>query len=216
MPWTNGPLIQPLVQTKPHYSKAAASGPGDNARKEELHATASWIAALGKLLKDPASEIRTRAVEILVDSFKDPLADASFREAWRKLVPTVAEATRSEDPRVRNGALTILAMLGPEAGQALASLRSLAHDTQDSAVRAAAEAAIKSISSIDDLKAKDPAARIAACEGLGRLGWRATPALPALIDAAQGPEVKVRLAAVGALRALGSADGAMVAPWRRR
>lgn len=205
-------VIQPLVQSKPHFRRAAASGSGDDSQKEELHATAAWIATLGKMLKDPASEIRTRAVEILVDSFKDPLADAPFRETWRKLVPALAEATRSSDVRVRNGALAILALLGPEAGQSLASLRSLSQDTQDSAVRAAAEAAIKSIASIDDLKAKDPAARVAACEGLGRLGWRATPALPALIDALKDPEVKVRLAAVGALRALGSADGAKVTP----
>ena len=109
-------------------------------------------------------------------------------------------------------ALKILTLLGPEAGQALASLRSLAHDTQDSAVRAAAEAAIKSIASIDALKAKDPAARIAACEGLRQLGWRATPALPALIGALNDPGVDVRLAAVKALQALGPADGSTVAP----
>ncbi len=203
-------LVQMLVQTKPYYSRGEASGPGGEARKDELHATAVWIATLGKMLKDPDSAVRARAVEILVDSFKDPLADAPFRETWRKLVPALAEATRSDDALVRSGALTILTLLGPEAGQALASLRSLAHDTQDSAVRTAAEAAIKSMASLDDLKSKDPAARIAACEELGRIGWRATPALPALIGALKDSEAKVRLAAVSALHALGSADGATV------
>ncbi len=203
-------LIQMLAQRKPQSSSAVASGPESDASKDELHATASWIAALGKVLEDPSPAIRNRAVEILVESFKDPRPDLPFREAWSKLVPTLGKAARSVDARVRNGALTILTLLGPEAGQALAPLRSLARDTQDASVRAAAEAAIKSMASLENLKAKDPAARVAACADLGRLGWRATSALPALIGALKDPEDKVRLAAVNALHALGPADGATV------
>ena len=92
----------------------------------------------------------------------------------------------------------------------LGTLRTLAHDTQNSAVRSAAERAIRSISVIEGLKAQDPAARIAAAETVGGLGWRATPALPALLVRSRIPEVKVRLASGGALRALDIGDIAAV------
>jgi HEAT repeat protein len=198
-------LVQILVQTM------GDPGP-EAARRDELHATALWIAALGKQLKSPASAIRTRAVEILVDSFKDKVADAPFREAWRQLVPALAEATRSEDVKVRNGALTILRSLGPEAAQALEALRSLARESKDPAVKSAVEETIKSLSSADDLKQGNPEARIAAAATLGRLGWRATPALPALIAALKDSEVKVRIAAADALGNLGPLGESAVAP----
>ena len=102
---------------------AAAPGPRAVAGTDELHASASWIAALGRCLKDPAPEIRTRALLLMVGSFKDPLGDPACRKAWQKAVPTLAEAARSEDANVRTGALAMLSMLGPEAGQALEPLR---------------------------------------------------------------------------------------------
>ena len=108
-----------------------------------------------------------------MDNFRDRGGDPSLREAWRKAVPALAAATSSEDGKVRHGAIMILSLLGPEARDALPTMSSLAHETQDAAVRSAAENAIKSISCIDDLKAKDPSVRIAATEILGRLGWRA-------------------------------------------
>jgi len=193
-------------------SRTAGSDPAVPDRRDEFHARALWISALCRVLKSSIPEIRSRAVEIMMDNFKDPGTDPSFREAWRKAVSPLAEATKSEDNKVHNAALAILGMLGPEAGEALATLRSLVHDSPDAGVRQAARGATQSISSIDDLKAKDPAVRIAAAETLGRLGWRATLALPALIANLKDPEAKVRVAAAKALHALGPASRTAVAP----
>jgi hypothetical protein len=104
-----------------------------------------------------------------------------------------------------------LSLLGPEAREALAPVRSLAHDTQDAAIRSAALATIKSISCADGLTNDDPAIRVASAEMIGRLGWRATPAVPALIGGLTDSETKVRYAAVSALRSLGDVSEAAVA-----
>jgi HEAT repeat protein len=204
-----------VIQIPSQASTSGAARPPTlvAARTDELHPHALWIGALCRALKSPASAIRYRAGEILIHSFQTgPGTDPSFREAWRKAVPTVAEATKSADVKVRNGALAILSMLGPEAPAALAPLRTLARDSQDSSVRSAAQAAIDSISCGDRLKASDPTVRIAAAELVGRLDWRATPALPALIATLRDPEPKVRVAAVGALEALGQVSESAVQP----
>ena len=59
-----------------------------------------------------------------------------------------------------------------------AGLKIVVHDSREAAVRSAAEAAIKSISSIDDLKAKDPAIRIGAAERSAGLAGPPRPARP--------------------------------------
>jgi HEAT repeat protein len=184
-------------------SRRATSRSAPPAHDDELHATSLWIAALCKALKSPVQEVRSRAGVVLMVNVPDPDPDPSIREAWRKAVPALTEAIKNEDAQIRHGSLAILSLLGPEAGDALPALRSLAAQTQEAAIKSAAEGAIKSISSIDDLKAKDPAVRIAAALSLGRLNWRAAPALPALIGNLKDPETKVRAAAVNALKALG-------------
>jgi HEAT repeat protein len=194
------------------FDRAAASRPAAAARKDDLHTYALWIATMSRALTSPASAIRYRAGEILIDSFKVQAPDAAFREAWRKAVPTLVEATTSEDTKIQSGAVAILSMLGPEALPALPRLRSLARDSQDEALRPAAREAIKSISCMDDLRANDPDARITAAECAGRLGWRATPALPVLVATLKDPEAKVRAAAVGALHALGALSASAVQP----
>ena len=158
---------------------------------------------MAKSLNSPAKPIRSRAVAILLDSLRDSRAEDWYRESWRKAVPDLALATASKDSKVRDGAVTILAMLGPEAEGSLGQLKSLARDTQDTAVRAAAEGAIRAIGFMEGLAAKDAATRIAAAEALGPLGWRAKRALPSLIGAIKDPEVKVRLSAARALQTLG-------------
>jgi HEAT repeat protein len=203
-------VIRPPAQARSRPRNAATTGPGDGDPNEELHSATSWIEALGKLIKSSTPEIRSRAVEILVASLNEKQADAQFRDAWRKLVPVLIEGTRSEDAKVRHGSLTALSQLGPEAAPALAPLRSLARETRDPPVRAAADGVIASISSAEHLKAVDAAARIAACESLAGLGWRAEQALPALFTTLGDPDVKVRLAALAALRSLGSTDGSTV------
>ncbi len=135
-----------------------------------------------------------------------------YRDAWRKLVPILVELTAKEDPRARHAAILLLGMLGPEAGEALPALRSLAHDSSDAGVRSAAEEAIESIACIDALKAKDAAVRIAAAETLGRLDWTAAAGIPALITALTDPETKVRIVAASALGAHAKLSGAAVTP----
>ena len=193
-------------------SRRAALRSASPEHEDELHATSLWIAASCRALKSAAPEVRSRAGAALLDHFNDGDIDASIREAWRKAVPSLAEATKSDDAKMRFGALTILTLLGPEAGEALSALRSLADHTPDAELKSATEGAIKSISSIDDLKSNDPAVRIAAAVTLGRLGWRATSALPALIVTLKDPETKVRAAAVNALQALGPVSRTAVAP----
>jgi HEAT repeat protein len=62
------------------------------------------------------------------------------------------------------------------------------------------------------LKAKDPALRIAAAETMSRMDWRATPGIPALIDALKDHETKVRVASARALGTLASYSKAAVTP----
>jgi HEAT repeat protein len=193
--------------THPADSRSTASTP-----KEPLHFRALWTTSLGRLIESPSALIQSRALEILMDDFKDPVADPAHRDAWRKIVPILVKVTESEDPRVRHAATTFLGMLGPEAVEALPALRALAHNSQDAAVRSAAEGAIQSITCIDDLKSKDAAARIAAAEAIGRLDWPATVAIPALIAVLKDPEIRVRVAAANTLRALAKLSGAAVTP----
>jgi uncharacterized protein (UPF0147 family) len=103
-------------------------------------------------------------------------------------------------------------MLGPEAVEALPSLRAVARDSPDTAVRSAADRAIKSISCVDDLNSQDPAVRITAALTLGRLGWRATPAMPDLIATMKDRDTNVRVAAANALGALGHVSDPAVVP----
>jgi HEAT repeat protein len=202
-------LVEDYDSTHPADSRSAAPTP-----KDQLHYVALWIASLGRLIASPTALVQSRALEILLDNFKDPVADLWFRDAWRKMVPILAELTKtkSEGPRVRNAALVLLGMLGPEASEALPTLRALARDAPEAAVRSAAAAAIQSIACLDDLKAKDAAVRIAAAEALGRLDWPATVGLPGLITGLKDPEVRVRIAAANALGALAKVSGAAVTP----
>ena len=193
-------------------SRRAASRPANLALTDELHAASLWMAAACRALKSSEADVRSRAGKILLDELKEADAVTSMREAWRKSVPLLAEVTRSEDATMRFGALEILTLLGPEAREALPALSSLAGHSPDPALKSAAERAIKSISSIDNLKAGDPAVRIAAAETLGQLGWRAMAALPSLFITLKDPESKVRAAAVNAVQALGKASGTAVAP----
>jgi HEAT repeat protein len=168
-----------------------------------FHPVAAWIASLAKLLMSPSEPVRARAVEILLEEVNQPQAEEWSREAWRTAVPELARAAASKDAKVRDGALTLLARLGPEAKGAEDALASLAKSTQDTSVRAAAEAALRAVTSTDGLRSKDAATRIAAARALGSLGWRAKDALPNLIEAIKDPEVEVRRAAAEGLRALG-------------
>ena len=191
---------------------AGDSSSTTSAPKQTLHYRALWTTSLGRAIKSPAALVRSRALEILFDDFKDPATDPAYRDAWRKLVPILVELTAKEDPRARHAAILLLGMLGPEAGQALPALRSLAHDSSDAGVRTAAEGAITSISCIDALKAKDAAVRIAAAETISRLDWTAAAGIPTLITALTDPETKVRIVAASALGAHAKLSGAAVTP----
>jgi HEAT repeat protein len=191
-------------------SRTGAPGSADSPPKEVLHARALWIAALCRALKSSAPEVRSRAGEVLMDGLRDPGTDPSLQEAWRQAVLPLAEATKSEDIKVRNGALAILTRLGPEAAEALPALRSLAAHTEEASLKSAAAEAIKSVACVEDLKARDPAVRIAASDVIGRLGRRASPAVPILLANLRDPEADVRAAAANALKALGSVSDSAV------
>jgi HEAT repeat protein len=178
--------------------------------REQVHAPAAWLAVLSKTLTSPAVQIRSRAVEILADSVKDSHPEEWYRDAWRKIVRDLAKSTASEDVKVRNGSMAILELLGPEAREALGTLEALALNSQDPGARAPIERAIESISSVDRLKSQDPKVRLSACETVGRLGWRASSAVPALTALTKDSETEVRLAAVSALRSLGNASSTAV------
>jgi HEAT repeat protein len=177
-----------------------------------FHPVAAWIASLAKLLESSSDSVRGRSAEILLEAVNQPQAEEWSRDAWRKAVPDLARAAASKDSKVRDGALTLLSRLGPEAKGAEEALASLAKDSQDTSVRASAEAALRAVTSTDGLRSKDAATRIAAARALGSLGWRAKEAMPNLIEAIKDPEVEVRRAAAEGLWALGKeADSAVTA-----
>jgi HEAT repeat protein len=182
------------------------------AREDELHPVASWIVALGRMLKSQFVSIRARAAEILMESIQHAPTDPFYAEAWRKVVPILAETVRSPDPVTQNAAVTLLGMLGPEAISALDFLRSLVRESHDAAIRKSAESAIVSIDSLEALRSKDPAARVAAAIRLSHMDWRAKPGIPGLVDALKDPETKVKIAAAQALRELGAYSTAAVSP----
>jgi HEAT repeat protein len=205
-----GSLIYQVTDLHSPIRTAAQSGaPGP---RDQLHYRSMWIAALGRSITSETPEIPFRAMEILADNFKDRGVDPSFRDAWRKIVPTLTESTKSKDKKIANGAVSILTMLGPEAEEALPTLKALEHDAPDAGTRSAAESAIKSISSASDLKSKDPAIRLAAAETLGRLDWPAARAIPELVAVLKDPDATVRIAAVNAFGALGHLSAPAVQP----
>ncbi len=127
--WT---LIRPSA-----FPPARGRAPvGDSPRpREQVHAAAAWLAVLAKSLTSPAVQIRSRAVEILVDSVKDSHPEDWYRDAWLKIVPDLAKLTASEDVKVRFGSMAVLELLGPEASKALGTLEALALNTQDPSAR---------------------------------------------------------------------------------
>lgn len=54
--------------------------------RDELHASAQWIVALGGALNSPTQQVRQRALEILIDSLGDSQPDSSLRDAWPTIV----------------------------------------------------------------------------------------------------------------------------------
>ena len=96
-------LVGDSNSTRSAESRSAVSTPNG-----QLHYMAFWIASLGKAISSPATLVRSRALDILSDNFNDPSTDPAFRNAWRKIVPNLAEVTKSEDPRVSNAALVLL------------------------------------------------------------------------------------------------------------
>ena len=175
------------------------------APRDELHAPAAWLAMLARSLASPAVQIRSRPIEILVDSVTDPHADDWYRDAWRKIVPDLAKATASEDNKVRGGSLALPGTARAIGGRS--AWRPGIAGAEHSGFwrpRGRPTREIESISSVDRLNARDPKIRIAAAETLGRLGSRTTSAVPALTAAIKDPETDVRLAATNALRALGA------------
>ena len=200
-------MVAPAVWMRYGHRKSDAPGAGGSTPEGELHALSRWVVAMGALLTSPTAAIHSRAVEILSKSLDDAPADPHFVATWEKLVPIVADRVRSDDPKLRQLCLGLLTRLGPLAAGSLPSLRAIAREAGEGQDRSAVEEAIRSVSSVEGLKAPAPAARIAACKALAGAGWRATRAIPALVSSLKDPDAKVRIAAVRALESLGSPEG---------
>jgi HEAT repeat protein len=191
---------------------ANASSSSAPAATDELQAQALWIEPLCRMLNSSLWESSHRAGQMLIESFGSSDASPAVRAAWRKGVPSLVRAITSADPTVRHGTLTILSLLGPEAGDALASVQSLMSSTQDGGLRSAAHGVLKSISCGSELTDNDPALRVAASKTVAGLGWRASSALPALFNNLSAPDPTVRIAAIDALGALGKVSETAVQP----
>jgi HEAT repeat protein len=205
-----GGMIYQVSDAHSPIGPTSQSGPASP--RDQLHYRAMWIAALGRAIKSETPALPFRAMEILADNFKDRGFDPAFRDAWRKIVPALAEAAKSKDKKNANGAVRILGMLGPEAEEALPSLRALQLDATDAGTGTGVEGAIKSISSAVDLTSKDPAVRLAAVERIRRLDWPAARAIPALVAVLKDPDAMVRVAAANAFGALGHLSEPAVQP----
>jgi HEAT repeat protein len=186
------------------------NGASAPAVRDELHPRSAWLAALCKVLTSADQEVRHRAREILLGGFNQPITDLEVEDAWRQAMPSIIDAVGSDDVAARQAALEVLCQFGPEARQALPALRSLADGAQETDFKSAVNAAIQSISSVDSLKAADPAIRIAGAEALGRLRWRVKLAVPALTSVVKDPDAKVRAEVMHSLSALGPASASAV------
>ncbi|APW61461.1 HEAT repeat domain-containing protein [Paludisphaera borealis] len=198
--------LQAINQWTTIVAGASAAEPN-----ETLQPSAVWLVRLAELLKSPAEPIRARAGEILVDASSKNLPDVSIRGVWKRTVPLLVEALKSDDPKTAAAALSVLQNLGPEAAASLDAVRALAAADHGPLAPAAGQA-VKRIGALEDLKSKDPAVRIAAAEILGDLAWRSAPALPSLIEALKDADPKVRRAVAAALGKLGGEAGSALDP----
>lgn len=135
-------------------------------------------------LKDDDGVVRLFAAETLRK------IDASDKMA-RVLVPVYIDLSKGPKRGFRTESIRALGAIGPEAKDAMKTLRDALQDA-DPVIRSEAAETLGWIGQadaavIDDLTAalKDPRVRRAAAFSLGRLGPASAPAIPALLDAAR-------------------------------
>jgi HEAT repeat protein len=171
--------------------------------------------ALGAI--GPAAEA---AVPALIATFKDDdnsvrfAASCALGDIGKAAVPALVRALDDPEYIVRGLAATALGQIGPDANAALPALRRLLEKETDNTrldvagaiclIRPRDRVALAAL--IDGLK--DPSVRLCAALKLGRLGFAAKLAVPALIEALQDERELVRQAVAGALGQIG--DGSAV------
>jgi len=152
-----------------------------------LAAVRDLMAATGSALRDPDAGVRVLAQKFFDEAARARLAwnalpghsgDDPLREGLKAILPTLIEAIRDPDPRVRRATIDVLESMGPDATPAAVALGEALGD-QDAFVR---WAAVRSLSS---------------------LGGEATKAaLPRLRNLSSDPDTDVREAAEAAVRRL--------------
>ena len=82
--------------------RAVRRGDAGAVQQDELHSQAAWIGAIVSCSRARAPAfVPSRAIS-LVDSFRDPGTDPSFRAAWRNAVPVLGRSRpASSIPKVQ-------------------------------------------------------------------------------------------------------------------
>lgn len=178
------PIIAPAGTDATLFLKQS---PVDADQRQMLSAVRDLMAAAGVALRDPDAAVRVQAQKFFDEAARARLAwnalpghsgEDPLREGLKAILPTLIEAIRDPDPRVRRATIDVLESMGPDATPAAAALGEALGD-QDAFVR---WAAVRSLSS---------------------LGGEATKAaLPRLRNLATDPDTDVREAAESAVRRL--------------
>src|SRR5262249_30345783 len=127
-----------------------------------------------------------------------------LRSAWQAAVPDLIAALSDEDAEVRDLSARTLGQLGPEAEAALPALATVAASDRDEGGRRMAERGRRSIASIEALEDPRAEVRLQAAWTLGRCGWAAARAVPALVETLKDEDLHVRVEAATSLGLIGS------------
>lgn len=178
------PIIAPAGADVTLYLKQS---PVDADQRSMLSAVRDLMATAGTALRDPDAAVRVQAQKFFDEAARARLAwnalpghsgEDPLREGLKAILPTLIEAIRDPDPRVRRATIDVLESMGPDATAAAAALGEALGD-QDAFVR---WAAVRSLSSLS--------------------GEATKAALPRLRNLASDPDTDVREAAEAAVRRL--------------
>src|SRR5262249_11918740 len=156
------PASRPAIPSLARVSRAPGAGVA-GAASRALGATRSRTAAVALLARlrqaDPASPAAAAAlarlgtearaaVGGLIDSLASKKEDACpARAVLERLgpvaVPGLVEALKEKDPQLRDGASTVLGLMGPRARQAAPAVEDLLNDAEPAVVLAAAAALVR-------------------------------------------------------------------------
>lgn len=182
------PIITPAGSDPEAY---LAQSPIHADQKAMIQAVRVLMGAAGAALRDPDAAVRVQSQKFFDETARARLAwkalpglsgDDPLREGFKSVLPTLIEALRDPEARVRRATIDVLESMGPEAVSAASAIEGALGD-QDAFVR---WAAIRSLSTLGSEAAK--------------------PALPRMRSlAANDPDTDVRAAAEAAVRRIAPA-----------